>query len=243
MNFLAHIVTASIPLYNAYQVYKNSSFKIPESWKRSQFHPSQDAIDFADSCGVRGRDMQFFHTALSGDIAQAFGNNSISQSDIAIVIDSALVITEPSEENDTIRCAANAIMRHEYTHIRNNDGIMLPCVTTVASTVAAILGCATLSALPSLLLTSITSVSSYYLYSQFLERRADDAAIKHSDKKELQAFLKILKQGQTQSLLIRRLQGLKAKLIISSTGDNRFDLSHPSMSSRIAKLEKAISYL
>ncbi|MBM3191283.1 MAG: hypothetical protein FJZ63_01345 [Chlamydiae bacterium] len=243
MSFLATIITASIPFYNAYQTYKISSFKIPDSWRKYQFHPSQETIDFANLCGVRGQDVQFFHGTLYGDVARAYGNNSIPESDIAIVMDTALVTFEPSNENDTMRCAANAIIRHEYTHIRNNDTFTRSCLRTIASTAAAVLGVSLLNPLPSLLLTSIASVASHYLYSQFIERRADDAAIKASNKQELLAFHEILKQDQTNNLLMRQSQDLKAKFMISPKGDYRFHPTHPPISSRIAKVEKALSQL
>ena len=169
MSFLINIATFCVPAYWAYKTCKSAVFQVPRTWASHRFDAHQDCIDFARKEGIRG-DIQIYEMSLDGSLACAFGNNSVPQSAIAIILDPAC------RENGL---AANACLRHEYTHIRNNDMVMRPLMTTISSAVAAVLGVVTLNTLPAFLLTIGVGIGSHILYSRLTENHADDVAVAH----------------------------------------------------------------
>jgi hypothetical protein len=122
------------------------------------------------------------------------------------------------------------VITHELSHILNDDPLNLCIIKTIASTGAAALSVFVLgwSFLPSLGSVIITNCVTHTVYTQISERIADDFAIKHCSKKQLEKgiifleFIKSCRENRTYS--------------------NNFLtwLLHPSENSRIAKIQKAL---
>lgn len=122
------------------------------------------------------------------------------------------------------------VITHELSHILNDDPLNLCIIKTIASTGAAAFSVFVLgwSLLPSLGSVIITNCVTHAVYAQMSERTADDFAIKHCSKKQLEKgiiFLEFIKA--------RRANGTYSKNLISW-------LLHSSENSRIAKIQKAV---
>lgn len=125
------------------------------------------------------------------------------------------------------------IITHELSHILNDDPLNLCMIKTIASTAASALSVFALgwSLLPSLCAVVATNCITHIVCAQRSERTADDFAIKHCSKEELQkgiAFLQLVKT--------RRATGTYSKNLITW-------LLHPSENSRIAKIQKELGLL
>src|SRR3989338_11381195 len=130
------------------------------------------------------------------------------------------------------------IKKHAIGHIKNNDLFIRSLVRIVCLVAAAILLSPWMSFIPALFWTWCTGIMADQVSSQLCERRADDFAIAESSAEEL-------KGGRRWALSFKAyyLEQRKTawdKIQISSTGEHRFALSHPTLSSRLKKIERAL---
>ncbi len=124
------------------------------------------------------------------------------------------------------------IVTHELSHILNEDQLTLGLAKTVVSLGMAALSTFVLgwSLLPSLGSIILTNWVTHIVCSQWAERAADDFAIKHSSREELQEGIKVLKLIKK-----RRASGIYADNLMTR-------ICHPSEDSRIAKIRAALSF-
>lgn len=234
MHCFFNVITLAIPIHNAYRAYQACAWKIPDSWKGYTYQiESPDFLQFAAEAKVsRKVNLLLFRENgdLGGDLAKALGNHSVPGSDLAIAL-------EPQSQISPL--ATNFAVRHELSHLINNDMAMRPIIRTIVSLAVAILGIIKLSPLSALLLTIIASISSDILYRRYQESRADDDAIRHSTNEELNAMKDLLLLEMRNRVTLRQ-QSINARLIFTSKGDVRFHFSQPSHSSRIYKIDKAL---
>ncbi len=137
--------------------------------------------------------------------------------------------------------------KHEAAHIKYNDPVCTYAVQTITILAALIIlhlvleipqpdGVATNNLLAMIFGAAITA-----LHSQHFEARADDTAITLSSVPELLGashFFKALLEYNKQT---RETGSIWKKMMISSTGENRLDIWHPSTQSRLNRVEKALT--
>ncbi len=240
MQWLVNGLTTAISAYQTYNAYQKYSWKIPDSWPQDGQFSFEGAREFARQHGLR-KDVKIFVGSLEGEPAKALGNNSIPSSDIAILIDENYVVNDSSPQG--LSEAMNVVMRHEFSHLRNNDMFGHSSITAAASIASAILGITYQSPLTTLFLTALSNIAVPALYSRYMEARADDEAFAGSSSEELQAFQMLLKQGISTNRTVRNTSDSLIKFLFSLEGDNRGQmLTHPSLTSRIKKLEAILKF-
>ncbi|MBX9720024.1 MAG: M48 family metalloprotease [Candidatus Obscuribacterales bacterium] len=122
------------------------------------------------------------------------------------------------------------VVTHELSHILNDDQLTLGIAKTIASLGMAALSTFVLgwSLLPSLGAVIVTNCVTHTVCSQRAERAADDFAIKHCSREQLEkgiAFFELIKA--------RRASGTYTNNLITC-------ILHPSENSRIAKIRAAL---
>lgn len=122
------------------------------------------------------------------------------------------------------------VITHELSHILNDDPLNLCIIKTIASAGAAALSVFALgwSLLPSLGAVIVTNCITHTVCAQRSERAADDFAIKHCSKEQLEKGIIFFELTKA-----RRATGAYSKNLITW-------LLHPSENSRIAKIQKAL---
>lgn len=122
---------------------------------------------------------------------------------------------------------------HELSHILNDDPLSLAIIKTMAGVVTAALSVFALkwSLLPSLGTVIITNCLIHTVCSQRSERAADDLAIKHCSKEQLEKGIALF-----ELIKARRADGTYSKNLITW-------LLHPSEDSRITKIQNALGLL
>jgi Zn-dependent protease with chaperone function len=122
------------------------------------------------------------------------------------------------------------VITHELSHILNDDPLKLCIIKTIASVGAAAFSVFALgwSLLPSLGAVLVTNCVTHTVYAQRSERVADDFAIKHCSKEQLEKGIVFFELTKA-----RRATGAYSKNLITW-------LLHPSENSRIAKIQKAL---
>lgn len=119
---------------------------------------------------------------------------------------------------------------HEISHILDDDAFNLRIIKTIASVGTAALSVFALgwSLLPSLSAVFITNCVTHIVCAQQSERAADDFAIRHCSKVDLEQGITFFK-----AVKARRVKGLYSKNLM-------IRLLHPSEDSRITKIQKAL---
>ena len=143
-------------------------------------------------------------------------------------------------------------LSHEIAHIKNNDDFyffLIPVITAIATFI--FLGFY-LPILPTyfvinIILSDVIGLLAWHVSlivtSRIAELNADLEACKYTTDAEKTGFINEIKILQMKQLLYRNeknisfLEGLKRKIIVDSMGNNRFDLFHPLLSTRIQKIE------
>lgn len=143
------------------------------------------------------------------------------------------------------------VIKHELSHIKNNDNLIVPLISIIAGIIAGlaaarffpqvIVGGFILSRLIGLITTWITLP----LICQWRERIADETALGYCTKEEKQAGLDFMEEQRQLQIKYRDQKDgwicmLWKKLIISPEGNFRLDILHPSLSRRCEYIKASI---
>ncbi len=239
----------TLPVRSAFQAYKQARFEFPLE-KSSMFGPERihktdprytPALNslpgahikpamqtFLDGAGIR-KDLIFVETAIPGFCAAA-GTNMFTKGDAAVIISPGFYEAD--------RDACSWVMKHEISHIRHNDLFtkhLEPCICQLA---ASIFGMCALSVVPAVALAFTVGIVSFVLFSRWREGKADDFAIENSSIEELKGGKRFLTAIQETSIEERNTFWKRVR--ISSSGNDRLDILHPSLTSRIQKIERTL---
>jgi Zn-dependent protease with chaperone function len=239
----------TLPVVTALQAYKQARFELP--LKRSSIFGSERVYKadsryaqvlstlpgshiksamqpFLDKAGIR-KDLIFVE-------APNIGFCSASGTDMFRNGDAAVVVAPGFYEADKDACSW--VMKHEISHIKHNDPFTIHCVPCICQLAVSIFGMCSLSFLPALGLAFTVGIVSQALFSQWREAKADDFAIENSSDEELKGGRRLLMAMQETSIEERNT--FWKRIAISASGDMRLDLLHPSITSRIQKIERAL---
>lgn len=145
---------------------------------------------------------------------RAIGTNFFLQRPATIILPKDWLEIDPD--------ACAFIIKHEISHIKNNDNFTVPCVHFICQLAAAIFGMCCLSFFPAVGLALSVGLASFVLFSRWREAKADDFAIANSTESELRGGRRFFLAIQQANL------------------ESSFDIFHPSLSSRIQKIEQAL---
>lgn len=140
--------------------------------------------------------------------------------------------------HDKDKEACHWVMKHEISHIKNNDTFTMPLIGSISSTATAVFGTLTMPWFSATALTISVGLTAFSLFSQWREGEADNFAIENSSNEELLGGRRILMAFQQMNL--DECQTFWKKIAVSSYGNNTLDISHPSLTSRIEKIEKVL---
>lgn len=237
------------PLGYAFQAYKAASFELPlvkqdllfseRVYKSSPdysatlkrllgYHLKETIQPFLDKEKIR-KDLVVVESINDG-ICNAQGTNLFRKGD-------AVVQLAPGFHNKD-KEACHWTLKHEISHIKNNDAFTIPLIGCISATAAAVFGTLTMPWFSATLLTTIVGLTVFSLLSKWREGKADDFAIENSSDDELLGGRRFLIAIQQMNLHGR--QTFWKKIEVSSYGNNTFDFSHPSLTSRIEKIEKVM---
>jgi hypothetical protein len=159
------------------------------------------------------------------------------------------LILLPRELYSADKDALNFILMHEIAHLHNNDKLANKVILTSSGLSVAVLARRVMRRLPKRIfpISFIATILSHYIPNYVAEKHmlwregcADDFASKHSTLKE--------KLGGRRHLLAmmqlnRRLRSAFPSLLddtVSPEGENLSDTGHPTMASRVKKIEENI---
>jgi hypothetical protein len=237
----------SVPVGYVIQAYKEANFELPlhkgifsERVYKSDpeynalvkilpgSHIKKEILPFLEKKKVR-EDLIVVETVNIG-VCSAKGTNMFRKGDAALLLAPGLHAKDKE--------ACHWIMKHEINHIKKNDLFIAFLVGSVCSTAAAVFGTVTMPWLSTILLTGSVGMTAFSLFSQWRESKADDFAIENSSDQELLGGRRILMASQQMNLSKR--QTFWGKIRVSSYGNDRFDIIHPSLTSRLEKIEKIL---
>lgn len=177
------------------------------------YHIKEEIQPFLDRAKIR-EDLIVVER-LTREICAAEGTNIFSKSDAAVYLAPGFY--------DADKEACHWVMKHEISHIKNNDTFIVPLVASICSTAAAVFGVRNMHWLSATLLTISVGITTHSLFSIWREGKADDFAIENSSNEELLG-------GRRFLIATESLQNWKYKL----------DYLHPSIISRLQKVEKIL---
>ena len=244
MSFLSFLT----PLYYGYQAYLSTSIDLPideindsgtivrlqkgaprynEAIKQLTGHTIKEELQpFFEKVGVR-EDLIVLEDLGRG---LCVGTNFFTKGDAAIIVGRGF--------NETDKDACHFVIKHEVSHLKYNDNFTTCFVPAVCATAAAIFTTFARKPLPritSVMATAAIGILSHTAFSRYREGKADDFAIAESSNEELKGRRRYL-----LGLLAFHKEYQKTfwkKIIISSSGENRLDIEHPSLKSRLKKVE------
>lgn len=133
----------------------------------------------------------------------------------------------------TDKNACSWIIKHELCHIKKNDSITYPLMKSLCLLAAFVFGQKYLSKLSAYRLALAITIVSFILFSKRQEAKADDFAIENSSEDELKGGRRFLiacqEIGKEEDTFLKRIFG------------ESLDFSHPSLTSRIHKIEAALT--
>jgi Zn-dependent protease with chaperone function len=227
MTYLIPFLT--FPLLNTYNAYKSTTIEFPSldslnNEIKAQLDP------FLKNAGLRN-DLIIHEVAKRGIIAFAQGTNLFTSG--------AAIITVAMGLNNLDKEAFHWILKHEIGHIKNNDSFKTPLIGSICSTATAIFGALTRRHwLLTTLLTISVGFAVFITVSQWAERKADEFAIKYSSTEELLGARRLFISQISTNIALREIY--PAEGTYSSSGECRFAISHPSLSSRLSRIENAL---
>jgi|JI9StandDraft_1071089.scaffolds.fasta_scaffold16296_1 hypothetical protein len=136
------------------------------------------------------------------------------------------------------REACTFIVKHEISHIKNNDCFTISLIPAIASVAAFGVAFFTFSRNPATIVTLLTGFVTNALFSRYCESRADDFAIAVSSPEELRGARRFFISLQEVNKKSRKTAF--DRVVVSPSGEERLDILHPSTRSRLAKVEKAL---
>jgi len=140
---------------------------------------------------------------------------------------------------ETDKDACNFAIKHEISHIKHNDAFTMSFVPLVCQLAAAIFGLYYLSFSYAVRLAVTAGFISNSLFSVWREEKADDFAIENSSNEELKGARRLF--IAMQEIHIKLSDTFLGSILITPDGENRLDFEHPSLKSRIQKIEKALA--
>ncbi len=213
----------SMLLYGAYQsaTYKDSETEhsLSDTLLLTKLQP------FLHQIGIR-KDLKI-KEQLSIGLAEAFGTNFFKSGDAVIHTAPHLHEIDPQ--------ASSFLLKHEISHIKDNDHVQA-CAVALVPTLAAWVLTSSYDESLSADITATAGAVSLFICKYLQEAKADDFAIENSSIDELKGGRRIFKAMQQLYLEARQKKQWK-KLLISPEGENLLDIRHPSLASRIKKIE------
>lgn len=183
---------------------------------------------FFDKMGVR-RDL-IIKESLNLRFCISQGTNFFTKGDAAIEVTPYFYNVDKD--------ACHWLIKHEISHIKNNDCFTIPLVAAISSLATATLSTFLMPVIPALLVTISVGFIAKNIFSQYRKGKADDLAIAESSVEELKGGRRLLIALKENNLALRKTAF--AKIIISSAGENRLDFLYPSIGSRLKKIEHAL---
>lgn len=143
------------------------------------------------------------------------------------------------------------IIAHELSHIKNNDLLTLPTAAIAAHLISSIsltllLPKSPISKYANLIGSQMIATIAFIATSRYRESKADQLGLTVCNKKEKTEALNLFKKVLKNNLKERNhkdnniLERLIFSLVYSETGENRLDVLHPSLASRINMIEASI---
>ncbi|MEI6242833.1 MAG: M48 family metalloprotease [Chlamydiota bacterium] len=131
------------------------------------------------------------------------------------------------------------LIKHEISHLKNNDSFHYHLSGLIITVASAILFPFIMPFRISLSLSFINPIHSiiHHQYSKYRENKADEFAIENSTPEELKGGLRFFKNYQE---IGKKVHDIGHWFFYSSKGDYRLDFTHPSVSSRVQKIEKEL---
>ena len=232
----------TIPYSTVMLAYQNTHFKIPIAFLRSESsstyqqmitETAQNSLNteikpFFEQQGIR-KDLLVLEM-LNFSIFTSMGTNRFRQGD-------AIIKVLPGFK-EVDKHSYSWLIKHEIGHIKNNDNFTIPLVAAICSTTAAIFATIMLPIIPAILITIAVGLIAQGIFSQYREGKADDFAIANSSVDELKGGRRFMMSVQEVNKAKRKT--LWNKLMGSSSGEDRLDYLHPSIASRLKKIERAL---
>ena len=134
--------------------------------------------------------------------------------------------------------ACKWVIKHEISHIKNHDHFTISFVPLVCQLASSIFGMYYLSFSSAYILALVVSVVSHSLFSLWREEKADDFAIENSSAEELKGGRRFFLAHQ--QLLLEQRNTFVNLIKISPNRDLKTDIRHPSITSGLQKIEKAL---
>ncbi len=217
-----------IPSLYMLQAYSTTRVKTPLETTEATFFKTDKFSSFFNQVEIR-KDA-FVIKKYTAGLCEAKGTNFSSEGKAVISIDPKFY------EVDQKACLW--VMKHEVSHIKNNDNFTTPSVSAICSLGAAILSSFFLPVISVFFVTMIGGIVGKIIFSRYVEGKADDFAIANSTDAELKAGRRFIKASMAHNLELRKENGLK--IFFPTTGNNRLDFLHPSATSRLKKIEDAL---
>jgi len=215
-----------IRVYKGSQYYDQAVETLPGHNIKTELQP------FFDRMGIR-KDLIVAETYNLG-ICAAQGTNFFTKGD-------AIIYVTPNFQY-VDKDACQWVMKHETSHIKNNDCFTMQLVPAICTIAAATFSTfqMQLPVIPSILITITVGIIAQAIFSTYREGKADDLAIAESSVEELKGGRRFLMACKEVNLEARKTTW--TKIAISSSGENRFDILHPSTASRLRKIEDALQH-
>ncbi len=192
---------------------------------------------FLDSVGIR-EDVIFYETKRVEGPA-AGGTNMCKRGSAVIYI--------PPRFFKRDKEACRFCIKHEIGHIKNNDCFSINFVPAMCKLAAAVYGMFALSFFPAVALATVVGIFAQVTFTNFRESKADDFAIENSSDEELLGgrrnllrFQVVNREKRFQARNLEKISDFWNQLTLTPNGDDLSEFSHPSLSSRIKKIEKAL---
>jgi Zn-dependent protease with chaperone function len=183
------------------------------------------------------KEIKFLKYSGSDFPALATGNN------ISYIGKNACIFLRP-EFYKADKDACSWVLKHEISHIKHNDLLLHRVVVGSCCLATSIFAKSYLSLIPALGLCLSMHLLSSFTISNWYESRADDFAIQNSSNEELKGGKAFFMSAARSNLIYREyvasVPSAIRNLLFSEKGDNRTDFSHPSLTSRIEKINKEI---
>ena len=191
----------------------------------------------AKKMGVRGK-IEVVKNNNVGYVFEAYGCSAFGKAGITLP---AHLMNPFSEKTDT------AMLAHEIAHIKNNDAMWLWMIPVIVAVAVTVLFLAVAPLVTAEFLGFIVEIISLVAYSRFCEQRADLEACKYLTNDEKRAFADWMKSYQKLNLDRRNKKGigiiqrLWRNLTYDAKGNDLLDFFHPSLSTRIKKIEETMA--
>lgn len=216
-------------LYKGDPLYQESLQFIPG------MHIKHEMQSFLDKFGVR-KDLIIGASVPRPEPIFAYGVSRYQKSDIMIGFRLRMLDYYAYDKD-----AFTWLMKHEISHIIHDDGFTSICVSGACQLAATIYGMHSLSFWTALGLSHSMGAASFISYRIWREAKADDFAIENSSAEELLGGRRFMKTMQEVNRFHRNSEpSLIKQTIISSSGEYRLDILHPSLTHRIQKIERAL---